>query len=71
MTEIDDDINVTQFMIDAMNADDVRGWLEERLANCLRLAQVKTGDDRVEWLRDAAYFAAAIGMIDWTGMTND
>ena len=52
--------------IDAMSAADVKAWLQERNANCHRLAANKTGKDREGWLEDAAYFAAAIGLIDWT-----
>ncbi len=53
-------------MIDDLDRADVRTWLEDRLANCLRLAARRSGTDRDGWLQDAAYFAAAIGLIDWT-----
>lgn len=52
--------------IDAMSAADVKAWLQERHANCHRHAASRTGEDRKGWLEDAAYFAAAIGLIDWT-----
>jgi hypothetical protein len=32
-------------------------WLEERYANCLRIAKTKRGDDRAGWLEDASYFS--------------
>lgn len=38
-------------------------WLEERLANCLRLADENNGDDRKGWVEDAAFFAKAIAII--------
>jgi hypothetical protein len=33
-------------------------WIDERLQNCLRIAQNKQGDDRDGWIEDAAYFTA-------------
>lgn len=35
-------------------------WLEERKANALRIADLKTGEDRAGWLEDARYFELAI-----------
>lgn len=49
-----------------LSAPDVRTWLQARLANCRRIASEKTGSDRDGWLDDAAFFAAAVGLIDWT-----
>lgn len=37
-------------------------WLNERLANSVRLADTKTGAERQGWLDDAAYLRAA-GMV--------
>lgn len=53
-------------MVDVMTAADVKGWLEERLSNCHRHARRNTGKVREGWLEDAAFFTAAIGLIDWT-----
>lgn len=50
--------------IDQLDPDLVRTWLSDRLTNCHRIAGQKTGADRESWLEDAAYFAAAIGMLD-------
>lgn len=51
--------------IDAFTALQVRDWLRERHANCHRHAKMNP-IHRDDWLDDAAYFAAAIGLIDWT-----
>jgi len=52
--------------IETLAAADVKNWLEERRNNCIRHAQTKVGTDRAGWLEDAAFFCAAIGLIDWT-----
>lgn len=66
MSQPDDDRAFVSRMIEAMTAADVRAWLVERLENCHRHARTKTGKDREGWLEDAAFFACAIGLIDWT-----
>ena len=38
---------------------DLNAWLEERAANCRRIADGKSGEDKAGWLEDAAYFDAA------------
>lgn len=38
-------------------------WLEERLKNCVRIANTKTGRDKGGWDEDAAYFKLAIRAI--------
>lgn len=57
--------------IDALSSDQVRAWLDDRRRNCHRLASRATGRDRDEWLDDAAFFAAAIGLIDWTAAAGE
>lgn len=52
--------------LEGMTAESVKSWMVDRQANCLRIAGTKRGADRDGWLEDAAYFSAAIGLIDWT-----
>jgi hypothetical protein len=60
------DRDIVSRKIESLTPPDVRQWLSERLANCYRLAATKTGDDREGWLEDAAHFAAAMGMVEWS-----
>lgn len=39
-------------------------WLEERAANCRRIADMKHGEDRAGWMEDEAYFRLAVTAID-------
>jgi hypothetical protein len=52
--------------IDLLSASDVRKWLVVRMEECRHLGQNVTGADRKAWMQDEAFFAAAIGLIDWT-----
>jgi len=47
-----------------INKNAVVVWLRERHGNCLRLAEQRRGLDRQGWLDDAAFFAAAITLIE-------
>lgn len=50
---------------------DLIDWLEERRANCERIARTKTGDERIGWLEDEAYFKLAVTTLRyWNGETN-
>lgn len=50
---------------------DLLPWLREREANCRRIADEKSGDDREGWLTDAAYFALAVRAIEAKQETYD
>lgn len=53
--------------IAALNSAMVLEWLNDRLSNCHRhAAGNKSASDREGWLVDAAFFAAALGLIDWS-----
>jgi len=39
-------------------------WLEDRAANCRRIAATKYGADRSGWLEDEVYFRAAVAAIN-------
>lgn len=38
-------------------------WLEERLANCIRIGDERSGEDRDGWAEDAAFFAKTLAII--------
>jgi hypothetical protein len=42
----------------------VVNWLAARRDNALRIADLRSGDDRAGWLEDANYFAAAVRALD-------
>lgn len=44
-------------------------WIAERLANCQRIARMKTGKDRAGWLEDARYFEVTLRSLDALGRT--
>lgn len=46
-----------------MTVEVVLEWLMDRKDNCERIAKTKTGDDRADWEKDAAYFLAAAKLI--------
>jgi hypothetical protein len=60
------DRDIVNRKIESLTPPEVRQWLNERLANCYRIAATKRGADREGWLEDAAYFAAAMGMVEWS-----
>lgn len=60
------DKEIVSRKLEALHPPAVRQWLSERLANCYRIAATKQGTDRDGWLEDAAYFAAAMGMVEWS-----
>jgi hypothetical protein len=61
-------LGIVNRTIGNMGVSNVRSWLTDRLNNCAKLAATKAGSDRNGWLEDAAYFSAAIAMIDWTAL---
>lgn len=48
---------------DEITPDVARGWLLERLENCVRHAAKHYGEDKRGWLEDAAFFAVAIELL--------
>jgi hypothetical protein len=44
----------------SITRDEAIAWLEERAANCVRLAKTKKGMDKDGWLVDAAFFMASV-----------
>ena len=61
---IDRDQAFISAMINEMAVADVKAWLQERLDNAVRISKTKAGKDREGWLEDAAFFSAAIGLVD-------
>ena len=60
------DREIVNRKIESLTPALVRQWLGERLENCQRIARSKSGADREGWLEDAAHFAAAMGMVEWS-----
>jgi hypothetical protein len=62
---VSDNLRPNQFELEhGLDAPSVIEWLRERYDNCVRIAAQKNGDDQIGWLVDAAYFRAAIEIID-------
>jgi hypothetical protein len=60
---LQNDVNYLRKFTDAITPNDVRGWFQERLENCLRHAANNSGEDRRGWLEDAAFFSAAVDLV--------
>lgn len=43
--------------------ESVAAWLQERMENCVRIADTKLGADKAGWVEDACFFKAAILLV--------
>jgi hypothetical protein len=59
-----DDLENARALGKALDTDAVSEWLKQRHLNCLRIASNKDGKDRDEWVEDAAYFYAALRLVN-------
>jgi hypothetical protein len=60
--------NVDEMLVDLLgkgfpSVGGTLDWLEERLANSMRLAREKAGEDRAGWVQDAAYYAKTLAIL--------
>lgn len=46
--------------LEPIHKDEVIEWLRERQLNAQRIADLKSGEDRIGWMEDAHFFESAI-----------